>query len=163
MSARDKIRELSDAWRTWWQAQGERDRRAMLLLAGIGLPLLLIGGLLLPAHHAREQALADRDEAAHLADWIRQEGPRLQGMAGSSRVSAADLPQRVQMLASGQGLTLERLEADPSGLRVAANNARIASVASFLQLCRDQGIKVLEAQITRDGNGGNQVRLRLGV
>ncbi len=147
----------------YWQGLSDKDRRALSLLALIGIPLLLIGGLLLPAMHAREQARAERDDATALAAWIRHDAPRLQGMAGA-RISPADLPQRVQALATAQGLTPERLEADPAGLRLAISNARLTSLVSFLQLCRSQGIKVVEAQIVRDAGGnGNQVRLRLSA
>lgn len=147
----------------YWQGLGDKDRRALTLLAVIGIPLLLIAGLLLPAQQARQQAEAERDSAQALVSWIRDEAPRLQGMS-SSRVSPAELPTRVQALAAAQSLTLERLEADPAGLRVAINNARLTSVVTFLQLCRSQGIKVIEAQIVRDAGGsGNQVRLRLSA
>lgn len=158
----DRLGQLGAGWRNYWQGLSDKDRRTLSLLALVGIPLLLIGGLLLPAQHAREQALAERDGAVRLVGWIRQEAPRLQ-LSSAARISPAELPQRVQALAGAQGLSFDRLETDPGGLRVAINNARLTSLTSFLQLCRNQGIKVLEAQIIRDGGGGNQVRLRLGV
>lgn len=164
MSAvRDSLSNARASLLASWQGLGEKDRRALTLLAAIGIPLLLIAGLWLPAKQARQQAEAERDSAQALVSWIRREAPRLQGMS-TARISPAELPQRVQTLATAQSLTLERLEADPAGLRVAINNARLTSVVAFLQLCRNQGIKVLEAQIVRDAAGtGNQVRLRLGA
>lgn len=159
----DSLASAKANFLNYWQGLGDKDRRALTLLAVIGIPLLLIAGLLLPAKHARQQAEAERDSALALAAWIRHEAPRMQGMS-SARISPAELPQRVQALATAQSLTLERLETDPAGLRVAINNARLTSVVTFLQLCRSQGIKVIEAQIVRDAGGaGNQVRLRLGA
>ncbi|MEL0028145.1 MAG: type II secretion system protein GspM [Perlucidibaca sp.] len=144
-----------------WQTLGERDRRALTLLTLVGLPLLLIGALMLPAMHARDNARVARDDAAQLVALMRQAGPRIQA-TGSVRISPAELPQRVQALAAAQGLTLERLESDPAGLRLAISNASLNTVTGFIGQCRSQGIKVIEAQISRDG-GGNQIRLRLGA
>lgn len=147
----------------FWQGLAERDRRALSLLLLIGLPVLLIWGLLLPAKTARQEAQTARDEAVALRAWIRQEGPNLQGMGGGARISPAELPQRVQALATAQALSVERLESDPSGVRLALGNTRMGTLAGFLQLCRAQGIRVLEAQIIRGSGEGSQVRLRLGV
>lgn len=153
---------LADA-NTAWEGLAAKDRRALTVLAGVVLPAIIIFGLLLPAKSARQAALVERDSAVALAGWIRQEAPRLQGSSGV-RLSAAELPQRVQALATAQALTLERLESDPSGLRLAINNARLSSLLTFLQLCRSQGIRVVEAQIVHDpASTGSQVRLRLGV
>lgn len=140
----------------------EKDRRALAWLVAILVSVVLIWGLLMPARHARDEARLAHENATTLLAQLRQEGPRLRGVSGA-RISAAELPQRVQALAGAQGLVLERLESDPSGLRLAINNASVTAVVSFLQQCRNQGIKVVEAQISREGGAGSQVRLRLGV
>lgn len=147
-----------------WQQRSAADRRALTLLAVVAIPVILIWGLWLPTQAARQAAVLDNDQAQSLRDDIRQHAPQLSGLSGVSKVAASALPQRVQLLASNAGLAMERMESDPAGVRLAMNNVRLSTLMSFFQQCRSQGIRVLEAQITRDAsNNTNQVRLRLGV
>lgn len=147
-----------------WQQRSAADRRALTLLATVAIPVILIWGLWLPTQAARQAAVLEHDQAQRLLDDIRQHAPQLNGLSGVSKVAASALPQRVQLLANNAGLAVERIESDPAGVRLAMNNARLSTLMSFFQQCRSQGIRVLEAQITRDaGNNTNQVRLRLGV
>ena len=147
-----------------WQQRSAADRRALTLLAVIAIPVILIWGLWLPTQAARQAAVLENDQAQSLLDDIRQHAPQLNGLSGISKVAASALPQRVQLLASNAGLAMERMESDPAGVRLAMNNVRLSTLMGFFQQCRSQGIRVLEAQITRDAsNNTNQVRLRLGV
>ncbi len=147
-----------------WQQRSAADRRALTLLAAVAVPVILIWGLWLPTQTARKAAVLENEQAQSLLNDIRQNAPQLNGLTGVSKVAASALPQRVQLLASNAGLAMERMESDPAGVRLAMNNVRLATLMSFFQQCRGQGIRVLEAQITRDAsNNTNQVRLRLGV
>ena len=147
-----------------WQQRSAADRRALTLLAAVAVPVILIWGLWLPTQAARQAAILDNEQAQNLLSDIRQQAPQLNGLSGVSKVAASALPQRVQLLASNAGLALERMESDPAGVRLAMNNVRLSTLMGFFQQCRGQGIRVLEAQITRDAsNNTNQVRLRLGV
>ncbi|MEK6788090.1 MAG: type II secretion system protein GspM [Pseudomonadota bacterium] len=147
-----------------WQQRSAADRRALTLLAAIAVPVILIWGLWLPTQAARQAAVLENEQAQNLLSDIRQQAPQMNGLSGVSKVAASALPQRVQLLASNAGLALERMESDPAGVRLAMNNVRLSTLMGFFQQCRGQGIRVLEAQITRDAsNNTNQVRLRLGV
>ncbi|MES3040998.1 MAG: type II secretion system protein GspM [Pseudomonadota bacterium] len=147
-----------------WQQRSAADRRALTLLAAVAVPVILVWGLWLPTQAARQAAVLENEQAQSLLNDIRQSAPQLSGLSGASKVAASALPQRVQLLASNAGLAMERMESDPAGVRVAMNNVRLSTLMSFFQQCRSQGIRVLEAQITRDAsNNTNQVRLRLGV
>ena len=147
-----------------WQQRSAADRRALTLLAAVAVPVILIWGLWLPTQAARQAAILDNEQAQNLLSDIRQQAPQLNGLSGVSKVAASALPQRVQLLASNAGLAMERMESDPAGVRLAMNNVRLSTLMGFFQQCRGQGIRVLEAQITRDAsNNTNQVRLRLGV
>jgi len=147
-----------------WQQRSAADRRALTLLAAVAIPVILVWGLWLPTQAARQAAVLENDQAQSLLDDIRRQAPQLNGLSGVSKVAASALPQRVQLLASNAGLAMERMESDPAGVRLAMNNVRLSTLMSFFQQCRGQGIRVLEAQITRDAsNNTNQVRLRLGV
>lgn len=147
-----------------WQQRSAADRRALTLLAAIAVPVILIWGLWLPTQAARQAAVLENEQAQNLLSDIRQQAPQMNGLSGVSKVAASALPQRVQLLASNAGLALERMESDPAGVRLAMNNVRLSTLIGFFQQCRGQGIRVLEAQITRDAsNNTNQVRLRLGV
>ena len=152
------------ALRNAWLSRSASDRRVLTILAAVGVPALLIGGLLLPAQRAQQAALQENQQANQLLSEMRQYAPTMSGLSGVSSVSAAVLPQRVQLLASNTGLALERMESDPAGVRLAMNNVKMASVMAFFQQCRGQGIRILEAQITRDAStNSNQLRLRVGV
>lgn len=147
-----------------WQQRSAADRRALTLLAAVAVPVILVWGLWLPTQAARQAAVLENEQAQSLLNDIRQSAPQLNGLSGVSKVAASALPQRVQLLASNAGLAMERMESDPTGVRVAMNNVRLSTLMSFFQQCRSQGIRVLEAQITRDAsNNTNQIRLRLGV
>ena len=147
-----------------WPQRSAADRRALTLLAAIAVPVILIWGLWLPTQAARQAAVLENEQAQNLLSDIRQQAPQMNGLSGVSKVAASALPQRVQLLASNAGLALERMESDPAGVRLAMNNVRLSTLMGFFQQCRGQGIRVLEAQITRDAsNNTNQVRLRLGV
>lgn len=152
------------ALNTAWQKRSAADRRALTLLAAVVLPVTLIWGLWIPTQAAREAAQQENETAQKLLADISQHAPHLSSVSGVSKVAASALPQRVQLLASNTGLVLERMESDPAGVRLAMNNVRLSTLMIFFQQCRGQGIRVLEAQITRDAsNNSNQVRLRLGV
>lgn len=147
-----------------WQQRSAADRRALTLLVAVAVPAVLIWGLWLPTQAARKAAVLENEQAQSLLADIRQHAPQLNGLSGVSKVTASALPQRVQLLASNTGLAMERMESDPAGVRLAMNNVRLSALMSFFQQCRGQGIRVVEAQITRDAsNNTNQVRLRLGV
>jgi len=147
-----------------WQQRSAADRRALTWLAAIAVPVILVWGLWLPTQAARQAAALENEQAQSLLADIRQNAPQLSGLSGVSKVAASALPQRVQLLASNAGLAMERMESDPAGVRLAMNNVRLSALMGFFQQCKSQGIRVLEAQITRDaGNNTNQVRLRLGV
>tara|TARA_R110001592_G_scaffold7505_3_gene41961 strand:+ start:664 stop:1155 length:492 start_codon:yes stop_codon:yes gene_type:complete len=146
----------------YWQGMPEKDRRALSLLAVILLPVIVIWGGIMPAKQALNSAQLERQEAVSLASAIRNEGPRLRG-GSSERVPANELAQRVQALAASQTITLARLESDPSGVRVAMNNASVIQLTLFLQQCRAQGISVKEVVINPGADGASQVRVRLSV
>ena len=103
--------------------------------------------------------MLENEQAQSLLNDIRQNAPQLNGLTGVSKVAASALPQRVQLLASNAGLALERMESDPAGVRLAMNNVRLSALMVFFQQCRGQGIRVLEAQITRDAATGQLVNV----
>lgn len=143
----------------YWQGMPEKDRRALSYLAIVLVPVLVIWGGIVPAKQALSSAQLERQEAVALATSIRNEGPRLRG-GSSERVPAQELAQRVQALAASQTITLDKLESDPAGVRIAINGASVTQLTLFLQQCRAQGVKVNEVVITHSGEN-SQVRVRL--
>lgn len=153
---------LGGLWDGWWQGLGERDRRALVVLFWLLVPVLLIQGLWLPSRAALADAEQQRSESQALLTRISTQGASLP--AGPQRaLSATELPQRLQQIASAQGMVLERMESDPQGVRVAINQMRLSQLSSFLQAVQLQGVKLLEAQVVRNGQMPvYEVRLRLG-
>lgn len=145
----------------YWQGMPAKDRRALSLLALVLVPVLVIWGGIVPAKQALSSAQLERQAAVMLALTIRNEGPRLRG-GSSERVPAKELAQRVQALAAGQTMALDRLESDPTGVRIAINTASVSQLTLFLQQCRAQGISVKEVVINHNGET-SQIRVRLSV
>mgnify|MGYP003408779664 FL=1 len=88
------------ALRNAWLSRSASDRRVLTILAAVGVPALLIGGLLLPAQRAQQAALQEYHQANQLLSEMRQYAPTMSGLSGVSSVSAAVLPQRVPILAT---------------------------------------------------------------
>jgi type II secretory pathway component PulM len=146
----------------YWQGMLEKDRRAVSLLAAVLIPVVVIWGAILPSKKSLSSAQLEHQQALALASTIRNEGPRLRG-GSNERVPAKELAQRVQALAASQTITLDRLESDPTGVRIAINNASVTQLILFLQKCRAQGISVKEVVINHNGSGASQARVRLSV
>lgn len=146
----------------YWRGMPTKDRRALTLLAAIIIPVTVIWGGLVPAKQVLSSAQLARQEAVTLASTIRNEGPRLRG-GSSERIAVNELAQRIQALAAAQTLKLDRLESDPSGVRIALSNASVRQLTLFLQQCRAQGVAVKEVVINQAGAGANTVRVRLSV
>lgn len=154
---------LSARWQAWWTGLGDRDRRALVILFWLLVPVLLVQGLWLPSRAALADAAAQRDEAQALLTRISTEGPKLPATGPQRPLPVTELPQRLQQLASGQGLTLARMESDPQGVRVVVSQMRLSQLSTFLQAVQLQGVKLLEAQVVRNGQAPvYEVRLRLG-
>lgn len=154
---------LGSLWDGWWLRLGERDRRALMVLFWLLVPVLLIQGLWLPSRAALADARQQRSEAQALLARISTEAAALP--AGPQRApSATELPQRLQQIASAQGMVLERMESDPQGVRVAISQMRLSQLSLFLQALQLQGVKLLEAQIVHSSGPtpAYDVRLRLG-
>ncbi|MEO6699424.1 MAG: type II secretion system protein GspM [Paraperlucidibaca sp.] len=158
----ERINQAFAPVQDYWQGMPEKDRRALSLLAAILIPVAVIWGGIVPAKHALRSAQLEHQEAITLASTIRNEGPRLRG-GSSERVPPKELAQRVQALAASQTITLDRLESDPAGVRIAINSASVTQLTLFLQKCRAQGIAVKEVVINHNGTGASQVRVRLSV
>lgn len=157
------IDALNARWQGWWTGLGDRDRRALVILFWLLVPVLLIQGLWLPSRAALQDAAAQRDEAQALLVRISTQGPSLPATGPQRALPVTELPQRLQQLASAQGLTLERMESDPQGVRVAVSQMRMSQLSTFLQAVQLQGVKLLEAQVIRNGQAPvYEVRLRMG-
>lgn len=161
LAEHESVQSLRTAIDGFWTGLSTKDQRALGVLAVLAIPALLVWGLWLPAQHARTLALAERNDQLELVEWLRAEAPSLQGAAGT-KVSAEDLPQQAQVLAQTQGLSVARIETDASGVRVTLTNTRLTSVATFMQTCRSKGIRIIDAQISREGST-NQVKVLLSV
>jgi type II secretory pathway component PulM len=157
----DRVQSIRTAIDGLWTGLSAKDQRALSVLALLAIPAVLVWGLWLPAQHAHTLALAERNDQLELVEWLRVEAPALQGLAGV-KMSAEDLPQQAQTIAQTQGLSVARIETDASGVRVTLTNTRLTSVATFMQTCRSKGIRIVDAQISREGST-NQVKVLLSV
>lgn len=160
-SWREAVSKVADPLQATWEGLSEKDQRALSLLTLFGLPVLLIWGLWMPSLHARSEAESERIDAMSLLTLIRNEAPALRGVSGI-KMTLADLPQQLQAQAQADGLSVTRIETDATGVRMTLTNTRLTSVTTFLQNCRNKGIRVVDAQFSRDG-ATNQVKILLNV
>src|SRR5574343_115306 len=108
---------LSEAWKRWLEALPPRDRRALLLLAVVVLPLGLYQGVWHPARKAVNEAhdaLAAAEQTRTRMDALAASGITAQ----ATKPAASQMPELIQQLAQGDGVSIGRLEATAEGVKV---------------------------------------------
>lgn len=149
---------LSEAWGRWLDSLSPRDRRALLVLAALVLPL----GLYLGVWHPARAAAMDAREALAAAEQTRT---RLDALAASgitaqaAKPAASQMPELIQQLAQGDGVGIGRLETTAEGVKVSIPEVSLMRLTRFLQHCQARGMNPADAEIRRLGEGRHEVRL----
>lgn len=160
MSAVDSLRqswqEAAAPLRQRWALLEEREQRALGVLA-VALLVFLLWGLWLASHRAALKAEAQLVTTRGLLRELQQAAPAgpLPGGGGSVLRVASDA-------AAAGGLALNRIEPEGEGkVRVWLEKADFNAVARWLATLAAQGVRVEEAQVEKQAEGGVSARLAL--
>lgn len=145
-----------------WYQLAERDRRALSWMAWVGVPVLFVSQLLLPAWQGYATAEQHYQQALSLRSQLLQLGPQL-AQAPTATTSANELSGKVQGFADNYALTILRMETDGKTVRLNMNASSVQSTIRFLEACRLAGMQQDELVITPNESGVYAVRLRLSV
>lgn len=145
-----------------WYQLAERDRRALSWMAWVGVPVLFVSQLLLPAWQGYATAEQHYQQALNLRSQLLQLGPQL-AQAPTATTSANELSGKVQGFADNYALTILRMETDGKTVRLNMNASSVQSTIRFLEACRLAGMQQDELVITPNESGVYAVRLRLSV
>ncbi|WP_439532479.1 type II secretion system protein GspM [Polymorphobacter sp.] len=114
----------------WWQRLSRRERRLVLAMLAVALPVLLWLAVLRPLGAAREAALLRLETASRAQADVTAAGAAIraaEARAGQGGGEAA-LTERVRQAVAAAGLASESLEQDGNGqvtLRIAAARAPV--------------------------------------
>ena len=154
----------SPLWQRWQQLP-ERDRLALLVLAGF-LGAVLI--YLLLWQPVQQQLLAARGEYVRQTELHRY----LLAHAEQARQVVSQPPQAlapdalqglVTRSAAEAGLNIERLDSDNSGLQVNLAPSAFATLLPWLQALQNSGVTLNEVNLERTPSGQVLARLNLTV
>lgn len=150
--------------RQWYESRSVRERRLLLLMLAIALPLLAWLLIVAPLSNAYDDALDRHLEAVDrngriraLADPARATRPAVVPTAGS-----ADLALIVTEAATQSGLTLDSTSAaGPDTVTIAIAQARPTAAVQWLRDFELRGIRVEDLRMTPASDGTVAVTARL--
>lgn len=156
-SLRQSWQEAVAPLRQRWLLLQPREQRALLLLGG-ALALFLLWGLWLGSHRAAQKAETQLSAGRALLRELQAAQPSAgNGQFGGSLLGAAS------DAAAAAGLSLHRIEPEgDGGVRVWVEKADFNAVARWLALLSAQGVRVQEAQVEKQSEGGVSARISLG-
>lgn len=150
--------------RSWFEARSARERRLILLMLAIAVPLLAWLLVVVPLNSAYDSALERHLEAVDrngrvraLADPVRTARPAVVAPAGS-----ADLALVVAEAATQAGLTVDSTSpTGPDSVTIAIAQARPTAAVEWLRNFELRGIRVEELRMTPAADGTVAVHARL--
>ena len=136
--------------RTWYLSRSARERRLLLLMLAIALPLLVWLLVVRPLDRAYEAALQDHLDAVDRNGRVRALA-RLAEQQPQGKANAALGPDLVVVVAESAaqaGIPLDRNEAGgPNEVTVSAASAPLRSVVPWLQSLEARGLGVAELRV----------------
>lgn len=148
---------LAPLQQRWAQLQPREQR--VLTIAGVLLVLLLlVYGLWLPSRLAAQKAESSYAGNRALLLQLQQQGPA----PGSNTGSGGSLLRTASDAAARINLGLTRIEPEGDGrVRVWMEKADFNTVAAWLASLSAQGVKIDEAQVEKQSDGGVSARFAL--
>lgn len=155
-SLRQSWQEASAPLRQRWALLEEREQRALGLLA-VALLVFLLWSIWLVSHGAALKAEAQLTTHRGLLRELQVAAPAGAVAAGSGSVLRA-----ASDAAAAGGLALNRIQPEGEGkVRVGLDNADFNAVARWLATLSAQGVRLEEAQVEKQAEGGVSARLTL--
>lgn len=153
--------------RAWFEGRTRREQVLLTLMAVALAAFLLWFGLYRPLAHVRAEAARRLDRAAAEAAEVDRAAARLRALGAAARVrpaASADPAQAVNAAASVAGLTLARVEPDPSGgVQVAVAGVSPSQLFPWLAaLQTDYGVTPRHLTVIKDEQGTLSVDATFG-
>lgn len=140
---------------TLYQAQSERDQKALAALGVFVLGTALVFGLAVPAHRAAMSGLADYEKASADLAWMksRESDARSGGQHGDK--ASGTIESIVTAAARESGVSMQRYEPAADGaIRVWLVSSPFQQVMLFINnLETQQGLKMLQVDLERADTG----------
>jgi general secretion pathway protein M len=141
-----------------WSQLQPREQRALTVAGAVLALLLLVYGLWLPSRLAAQKAEAGFAGNRALLLQLQQQGPA----PGSTAASGDSLLRTASDAAARINLALTRIEPEGDGrVRVWMEKADFNTVASWLASLSAQGVRIDEAQVEKQSDGGVSARFAL--
>lgn len=150
------------AIKTWWQGLNMREQRLVLVM-GIGATAFLVYSLLwVPLNENLANTQKRLESRQALLSWVAENTARYQrakSTTGTSK-SQGSLSSIVNRTASGQQLTITRMQPQGEALQVWLDSAPFTQLLFWLeQLANEEGLQVQAIDLSKGENPG-EVRVR---
>jgi general secretion pathway protein M len=148
-----------------WQQLPPRDRLALLWLSGFLAALLVYLLIWLPVQHQLQASRNWYTQQSELHSYLlaNAEQARQAAAQPQSGIAPEALQGLVTSSAQAAGLSIERVDADPSGMQVNLAPSAFASLLPWLQQLQTSGVVFSEVSLQRGENGMVLARLSLAV
>lgn len=154
-SLRKSWREATAPLQQRWSLLQEREQRALGILI-VALLAFALWGLWLASHRAAQKAELQFASSRALLHELQQATPAAAAMGGGSVLRAAS------DAAAAGGLALGRIEPQgDGGVRVWLEKADFNAVARWLAALSAQGIRLEQAQVEKQAEGGVSAQFTL--
>jgi len=152
------------AVREYYASRSVRERRLLLAMSAIALPLLLYLAVIMPLGRAYDTALEEQLEAVDrngrvraMVSVARSGGPRVPAPA-----DGADIALVVTEAATQLGLTVDsNSPAGPNAVTIGISQARAGAAVGLLRDFESRGIRVEDLRMTPSGDGTVSMTARL--
>lgn len=148
--------------REWYSARSLRERRLLVIMLAVAVPLLVWLAVVQPISRAYQAALDRHLQAVDRHGRIRAlvEGPRTEPVR--TRAPGGDLALIVTDSAAQAGITLDsNSPAGPDSVSISDTQAAATAVTSWLGALEAQGVRIEELRITPSGADSVSMTARL--
>lgn len=152
------VSHLKQSWqesmaplRQRWRLLAPREQQMLRVLGIFGALLLLVYGIWLPSRHAAENAQRQYESNRELLMQLQASG----SVVHNPVAMGGSLLGNVSAAAGNSNLTLSRIEPEgDSQVRVWVEKADFNAVARWLAVLSSQGLRLQEAQVEKQSEGG---------
>lgn len=150
--------------REYYASRSLRERRLLLAMTAIALPLLLYLIVIMPLGRAYDAALEDQLEAVDRNGRVRAmvSAARTSGSRVPAPPGGAEIALVVTEAATQLGLTVDsNSPAGPNAVTIGISQARAGAAVGLLRDFESRGIRVEDLRMTPSGDGTVSMTARL--
>lgn len=144
--------KIPTAWRNYWLGLAPTDRRLLMITAGVLTLLLLVYGVLIPAHQYADEAAQYHRAQLSLQHWVKENAAKVQSVPQPKNEEGGARPSLLTLAsesAKAQAISFKRFE--PVGdaeLRIWLDDTEFNQLLVWLdRMAQQQGVLVKSASI----------------